>query len=491
MISRIGLVISRIFERTAPDPFVIAILLTLFTAIIALIFGNFPPNDQSLLERLEFILDSWRFDATRPAAERVGIWKLLEFSMQMCLILVTGHALAVTRPVRAMIDSVARLPRNTGTAGAMVAFIACATALINWGLGLIVGALLAREVGRSMQRRGITAHYPLIVAAGYMGLMVWHGGLSGSAPLSVTTPVNAAKVLPADAVALLGGGVPLTQTLFSPMNLFVSLGLLVITPLVFVMLAPKRREDMRTPASFGLEMQPQERMEPQMNADGGDKRESHLRPSLSLAGSLPDRLDRSWVIVWLLAIPLFLALVRFIEKNDWTALGLNEINATMLALGLLLHGSARSYMAAAEEGARGCAGIIIQFPLYGGIMAMMQGTGLVRIIVEAVTPIGNQTTVPLMSMFAGCIVNMFVPSGGAQWAVQGPVALEIGAQFGIAPAKMVMSVAYGDQVTNMLQPFWALPLLAITGVRARDIVGYCAIPMVFAFAWVVLGLLLF
>ena len=217
-----------------------------------------------------------------------------------------------------MIDAVARLPRTTATAGAIVAFIACAAALINWGLGLIVGALLAREVGRSMQRRGITAHYPLIVAAGYMGLMVWHGGLSGSAPLSVTTPVNAAKVLPADAVTLLGGGVPLSQTIFSPMNLFVSLGLLVITPLVFVMLAPKRREDMRTPASFGPGT------EPRINTNESNEK-SHSRAFVVLARwvvasavSVPDRLDRSWVIVWLLAIPLFLTLVRFIEKNDWT-----------------------------------------------------------------------------------------------------------------------------------------------------------------------------
>ena len=122
---------------------------------------------------------------------------------------------------------------------------------------------------------------------------------------------------------------------------------------------------------------------------------------------------------------------------------------------------------------------------------MMQDAKLVAIIAEAFTKWGNETTMPVLSFISACIVNLFVPSGGGQWAVQGPIALQAGAELGVSPAKMVMSVAYGDQLTNMLQPFWALPLLAITGVRARDIVGYCAIPMLFALAWVALGLLLF
>jgi short-chain fatty acids transporter len=471
MISRIGLAISKAFERTAPDPFVIAILLTVITALLAVAFGVFPPADQSLLERLEYLLDSWRFDMSR--VERNGIWKLLEFSMQMCLILVTGHALAVTRPVRAAIDAVARLPRSTAGAAALVSFIACAAALINWGLGLIVGALLSREVGRSLQARGISAHYPLIVAAGYMGLMVWHGGLSGSAPLSMTTPQVAGKVIPQSIIEQVGG-VPLSHTIFSPMNLFITGGLIVLTPLLFSLLAPKREDEVRTPSSFNIRHQSA----------------TSIGPS-DVGMNLPDYLDRSRVVTMLLAVPLALALGRFAQTSGWNQIGLNEINAAMLALGLILHGSARSYMTAAGEGAAGCAGIIIQFPLYAGIMAMMQDTGLVRVIAEQFNQWGNQSTIPLLSFASASVVNMFVPSGGGQWAVQGPIALQSGIEAGIAPGKMIMSVAYGDQLTNMLQPFWALPLLAITGVRARDIVGYTAVVMLVAALWIAIGLLLF
>lgn len=464
MISRLGLAISRVFERSAPDPFVIAILLTVLTAILALAFGSFPPEDSSFLDRAESLLDAWR-DGNE------GIWKLLSFSMQMCLILVTGHALAVTRPVRAMIDALSDLPRSTASAAAMVSLLACATALINWGLGLIVGAMLARDVGRSLQRRGIRAHYPLIVAAGYMGLMVWHGGLSGSAPLTMTTASAAARALPPELVQRYPQGVPLDQTLLAPMNLFISLGLLAIVPAMFLLLAPRDASSLRPIDQFDV---------PDSRTRAAAVDQSRL---------VPDLLDRSPVIVWILAIGLAAALVRFATTSGLATVGLNEVNAAMLGLGLVLHGSARSYMAAAEEGARGCAGIIIQFPLYAGIMALMVASKLVERIAHGMTEWGNAETIPLMSFISAGIVNLFIPSGGGQWAVQGPIALQAGLSAGIEPGKMIMSVAYGDQLTNMLQPFWALPLLAITGARARDIVGYTAIVMLVGGAWMAIGLL--
>ena len=140
-------------------------------------------------------------------------------------------------------------------------------------------------------------------------------------------------------------------------------------------------------------------------------------------------------------------------------------------------------MHAAGDAARGCAGIIVQFPLYAGIMGLMYTAGLDRMITEFFVSIGNATTMPALSFISAGIVNIFVPSGGGQWAIQGPIALQSGMDVGIGPGKMVMAVAYGDELTNMLQPFWALPLLAITGVRARDIVGYTALVMVVAGCW--------
>lgn len=472
-VSDLGLRLSAVFRRTAPDPLVLAILLTLVTFVLAMAGGRFETDDGGLADRAVHLLDAWRFDESAPAAARVGLWKFLEFSMQMCLILVTGHAVAKTRPVRVMIDAIASRPRSTGQAAAMIACTACAAGLINWGLGLIVGALLARQVGRNMERRGVPAHYPLLCAAGYMGMLVWHGGLSGSAPLAMTTRAAAEKVIPAQHLAQIGAeGVPLTETVLSPMNLFITGSLMIGVPLILALLAPTRHEDLLPISRFDVRDEPE--------------------PDDPPAETLPDRLDRSAIMSWLIALPMLLALMRWVmAEGDWRSIGLNQVNLFMLAIGLILHGSPVAYMRAATEGARGCAGIIIQFPLYAGIMAMMAASGLIHVISELFTAIADERTIPLLTYLSAGAVNLFVPSGGGQWGIQGPIALETGLAAGVTPGKMVMSVAYGDQLTNMLQPFWALPLLAITGVKARDIVGYTAIVMTAAGAWIALGLLLF
>ena len=354
------------------------------------------------------------------------------------------------------------------SAAAMVGFVAILFGLLNWGLGLIVGALLARDVGRSLQARGIRAHYPLIAAAGYMGLLVWHGGFSGSAPLSMTTKTGAAKVLPAEVAAEVGT-IPLEQTILSPLNLVVSLGLLVLVPLMLLWLAPRDEESMQPVTEFHpMEEAPYE-PEPVTN--------------------LPQLLNRCWPVSWILAGVLLLGIWRFVDLNGFGSMGLNQIIMIMFALGLILHGSPVAYMHSVSGAARGCAGIMIQFPLYAGIMAIMVASGLMAQIAEWFVEIGTERTMPLLSFVSAGIVNIFVPSGGGQWAIQGPIALQSGFDAGVEPGRMIMAVAYGDQLTNMLQPFWALPLLAITGVKARDIVGYTALIMIGAGAWMALWLL--
>jgi short-chain fatty acids transporter len=470
MISRLGLAISRVFHRVCPDPFVIAILLTALTAILALAFGRFPSGVDTVGDRAVALLNAWRADD--------GIWKLLAFGMQMCLILVTGHALASTRPVRRVIDALAGLPQSAGAAAVLVCLAACITGLINWGLGLIVGALVAREVGRSCARRGVRVHYPLLAAAGYMGLLVFHGGMSGSAPIATTTLAGAKKVLPESALAYIGEGISLDQTLFSPLNLLVTGGLVVLLPVLFWMLAPRREQDMvpyavaQAPARVAMTSHAP--MIPTSNDDGV---------------SVPDRLDRSPIVAWLLAILLLAGFFMYVRDSGAMRIRIDDVNALMFALGLILHGSPRAYMNAVEDAARDCGGIIIQFPIYAGIMAMMKASGMIDTLTDAFTRVGTAQTLPVMSFLAATLVGLFVPSGGAQWSLQGPIALQSGAAVGAEPGAMLMSVAYGDELANMLQPFWALPLLAITKVRARDIVGYTAIAMLLAGAWMAIGLL--
>lgn len=490
MIARLGSTISRIFERTAPDPFVLAVLLTVLTAALALVFGDFDGAADGR-SRAVYLLDAWRADT--------GLWRFLAFGMQMCLVLVTGHALASSRPVGALLARLAGVPRSAGQAAAVVGLVACVFGLVNWGLGLIVGALLARDVARALERRGVRAHYPLLAAAGYCGMAVWHGGLSGSAPLTMTSAEGAAKVLPAEVLADFEAGVPLGETIFSPMNIVATVGLLVIVPAVLCMLSPRAGEGIRTVGAYeGYQRAPRAS---EGSGGGTEIGVGEEDPPARAGGSfeeigkssrsIPDWLHETPWLAWVLGLGLLAAVARFGSVQGLGRVGLNEINAAMLGLGLILHASTASYVRAVEDGAKGCAGVILQFPLYAGIMALLVSSGLIASFSAWLSGVGGDAGLPLLSFLSAGVVNLFVPSGGGQWGIQGPIVLEAGAAAGLTPGKMIMAVAYGDQLTNLLQPFWALPLLAITGVRAREIVGYTCVLMVVMGVWLGLVLVVF
>ena len=462
MISRLGTVITAVFRKCAPDPFVLAVLLTLVT------FG------------LAVALTGTGFtDAVNMWAGTEGVWSagMLKFAMQMCLILVTGHALASSPPVSWLLDRLAGLPGKAWQGVALVAIVAAGLGVLNWGLGLIAGALLARRVGVAMERRGIAVHYPLLAAAGYVGLLVWHGGFSGSAPLKVT---QAAEIRDIFGESPPIGELSLTETILSPLNLVVTGGLLVLVPLLLAMMSPKGDVEPASRYVSGL--------------NGRAERDDRGKPLL------PRLLEDSPLVTVLLVgligwwgwgyyFPGPDPVTGVRPPSGITGLTPDTVNMTMLMLGLILHGTPGRYVRAVEEAASGCAGIILQFPLYAGIMGLMHQSGLTVMLAEGIAQHASPTTLPLFTLGSAGVVNLFVPSGGGQWAVQGPIAMQAAVDAGVDPAKMVMAVAYGDELTNMLQPFWALPLLAITGVKARDIVGYTAIVMVVAGVWMGVGLL--
>ncbi len=464
MIARLGLILSRTVGRCIPDPLVLALGLTVLTAILAFIFGYGELDRQ---ETAIALIDTWW---------STGLWKFLQFSMQMALILVTGYALADSPIIRRCLSTIAHMPRSAGQAAALVGLVAAMAGLINWGLGLIVGALLARDVGRSMEARGRPSHFPLLCAAGYVGMLVWHGGLSGSAALKSSTLGEAKDLLGDGLMSQLGtigftDGIPLSATTFSSMNLVVSGGLLVIIPLVLWMLAPAG-SDCRSLTQTDAHPMPEE-------------------PPRKIA------VNESWGPVGiafsvLVALALIGGFFIFLtdESRGIMRLGPNQFNAVMLGIGLILHGSPIAYARSVERAARGCGGILIQFPLYAGILLMLRDSGLMADIAQFASEISSSTTLPFFTFLSAGVVNFLVPSGGGQWGVQGPIAIQSAMESGVSVPKMLMAVSYGDELTNMLQPFWALPLLAITGVKARDIVGYTAIVMIVAGLWMALWLLL-
>ncbi|MFN3347120.1 MAG: TIGR00366 family protein, partial [Candidatus Bipolaricaulaceae bacterium] len=180
------------------------------------------------------------------------------------------------------------------------------------------------------------------------------------------------------------------------------------------------------------------------------------------------RLDDSRVL-GLIIVALAAVYFGYYFYNNGFALSLNIVIGLFLFLGLLLHGTPERYMRAVQESVGGISGIVIQFPFYAGIMGMMiganaDGMSLGKQITDAFVAWSNADTFPMLAFLSAGVVNFFVPSGGGQWAVQGPIMLPAGQALGVAPEVTAMAIAWGDAWTNMIQPFWALPLLAIAGL---------------------------
>jgi short-chain fatty acids transporter len=377
------------------------------------------------------------------------------FTLQMMLILVLGHTLALSPPAEKAIQRLLRFCRDTPSTAATVALVAMSAAYINWGLGLVLGAIFARQAGEHARRQGFRLNYPLVGAAGYLGLMVWHGGLSGSAPVTVNSPGHN---LEAEL-----GLIPLNLTVGSAMNATAIVLTLVLLPLLFAFLG--RRWERHSDPEADIPLPPIRERE-------------GLQPKPSWA----EHLDHGRWAAWAFALLLLAVAWRGVAQSGdfWSLrwLTLNWINGALFGVGLLLHGSFARFTRAVDEAMPGAAGIAIQFPLYFGIMGVMREAGLIEALASGFTAISTPASFPIYGMLSAGLVNIFVPSGGGQWQVQGPILIEAARQLGVPDAKAVMALSYGDQLTNMLQPFWALPLLGITGLQARFILPYTLLALV-------------
>lgn len=419
--------LNTLVERFIPSALVFAITLTVVVMIGALLLTDAGPLE---------VVRAWGD----------GLTGLLAFMTQMALILLLGYILANTGPVRAVLVRLASVPRGRVMPYVFVALLTSVCALFTWGLGLVVGAIMATEVAAAARRRGERLHFPLLVAGGYVGMAVWHMGYSGSAPLTAATPDSFLA-------EQIGGTIPLSETIFSVWNLLTIVVAIAVLCGVFAMLAPRAEERVH------------EMPEHQMESD-----------EISYDVETPaDRLDASRLVTLIPGLLLVLYLVIYFR--DGGTLTLDIVNWSFFALVLLLVGNPFVLIELTKRGASNVGEILLQFPLYAGIMGIMGGTGLIVVLSDSIVAVSTPATFGVLAFFSAGIVNFFVPSGGGQAAVQGPVLLTAAEQLGVDPEVAIMALSYGDQITNMIQPFWALPLLAIAKLRIRDILGYTTVVM--------------
>jgi short-chain fatty acids transporter len=375
--------------------------------------------------------------------------------MQMALVLVLGSAMANSPPMKRLLKTLASIPKTAGQAIVLTTIISLLACWLNWGFGLIVGAILAKEISKT----GLKVDYPLIIAAAYSGFLIWHGGFSGSIPLGIATAPAAGQAI-ANTGGVLTEAVSTNQTIFAWWNLLICAGLFVFLPIVNVAMQPKGSDiKLIDPALLQEETE-----------------------TIKAPETPAEKIENSVILQWITIILAVVYLIRRFSAANFS-LDLNIVNLIFLTLGLIFYGRPILYVRAIAKAAKEAGPILLQFPFYAGIQGLMTGataavaggTGLslAAVISNAFVSVSTRITFPLFTFLSAGIVNFFIPSGGGQWSVQGPIMMPAGQALGVDPALSAMSIAWGDAWTNMIQPFWALPALGVAGLGARNIMGYC------------------
>ncbi len=439
MIGRISRFMTRFVSRWLPNPLIFAMLLTLLTFVIALWL-----TPQTPISMVKMWGD--------------GFWNLLAFGMQMALIIVTGHALASSAPVKSLLRTAASAAKTPYRAScwslSSVQSLVSSTGDLVWLSAQCLPVKSPASPG---------SDYPLLIACAYIGFLTWGGGFSGSMPLLAATPGN-----PVEHIA---GLIPVGDTLFSGFNIFITVALIVVMPFITRMMMPK--------PSDVVSIDPKLLME-----------EADFQKQLPKDAPPSERLEESRILTLIIGALGIAYLAMYFSEHGFN-ITINTVNLMFMIAGLLLHKTPMAYMRAISAAARSTAGILVQFPFYAGIQLMMEHSGLGGLITEFFINVANKDTFPVMTFFSSALINFAVPSGGGHWVIQGPFVIPAAQALGADLGKSVMAIAYGEQWMNMAQPFWALPVLAIAGLGVRDIMGYCITALLFSGVIFVIGLTLF
>ena len=441
-----------------PNPYLFAVILSFIAYFLGWILTDNGPMD---------MLIHWY----------TGFWKYLTFAMQMVLILVTGHALAIAPGVHPFLKRLARIPKSGGQAVLMTAYIATIMTYFHWGLGLIVASIFAREVAREGYIKKIHLHYPLIAATAYTGQMVWHVGPSTSAGLLSATKGHVFEKI--------FGIIPVTESVFTLYAILMAIMLcLIVVPITMWLMTPKDPDQCMGIDDF-LDV---EEFAPELTAS--KDADSEKKASAVKKKGFADMIENSRIISYLVGLAGVIYIIYYFATKGLN-LNLDIFNFLFLIAGIILHRTPIRYVRAITTATPGASGIILQFPFYAGIMGMISFSGLATIITTWFLGFATAASFPVITWITGGIVNIFIPSGGGEWGVIGGIIGQISKDLGVPVGKSIVAYGCGDMWTNMFQPFWAIALLGITGLRARDIMGYCIALMIVAAPFIGLGLYFF
>jgi short-chain fatty acids transporter len=426
-------------ERWVPDAFIFALLATIIVFIAAMV---------ATPSTLPQVVDAWGN----------GFWDLIPFTLQMSLIIITGHVLATSAPMRRAIHVIAGWPTTPRGAVALVTLFALVSSWFNWGFSLIFSAVLAREVARRVD--GVD--YRALAAASFLGLgSIWAQGLSGSAALQMATPgalQPQIREIVANGGMVPGGIIPFRHTIFLWQSLVsVLIEIVVVTLVMWLATPPAHRA--KTAHALGIDLGRSELPDPPRLGErpppGAWLEHSPLLMVLVVGAGL-----------WYLA-RYFLA-----AAEPLNAINLNVLNLGFLLVGFLLHRTPARLMYAVQAATPAVWGVILQFPFYAGIAAVITATHLNDRMANAFVSVSTPATYPAVVAIYSAILGVFVPSGGSKWVIEAPYVMAAAHELKVHLGWMVAAYDLGEAVANLVQPFWMLPILGMFGLRARDVMGY-------------------
>lgn len=427
--------LCKFVQKWLPSAYVLALALTLVAFLGAL-----------------FLTDSTVMDCVKYMSQ--GMYSLLSFTMQMVLVLVTGHALANSKPAKKLLRFVAGLAKTPVQAVITVALVGCFATYLNWGLGMIAGALVAKEIAKSFRNRKVVVDYAVLIAACHAGNII--RGPSSSIPLEIAAESSITY-------GIVGDIIPVSATLFSSWNLIITVLILAAACVTYALIVPKPEDSIQIAASLVEADMAQEQ------AEADAERNRPAWKDLSFA----DKLDNFVPLALIPALIVVVYMVWYFWTKRTLNFGLNEVVLMFFAAGAIAHKTPGSYARAIGEAIKSAGGIVLQFLFYAAIMGLVNNSGLVNVLASFFVNIASAKTLPLFTFWSAGIVNIFVPSGGGQWTVQGPIMMQAANTLNADYAKTAMALCWGDSWTNQIQPFWALPALSVAGLGIKDIMGYC------------------
>ena len=422
---------NALVQKYLPDPFVLAFFLIATIFVSGVIWTPSTP------------LDMVKFFGS-------GFWGMLGFAMQLSFVIISASAVAQTPPVKKIVKYFARIPKTPAQAVFYVSFVTSLVGLLNWGVALVVGIIYAKEVAREVKG----THFPLLIAASYAGFTLWSAGISSSIPLTLNTPGHALEKFV--------GIIPLTETIFSSYNVAIVLVLIFTYALTCrAMTPPPEKAVSLDPSVFEEE-----------------DRLAAMNVEVPTFDTVADKLENSRLISSLIGLLCLFYFLYSVAQGGLNALNLNSVNLLTLSIGLLMYQGLVPYLKAASTSAKSVIPIMILYPFYSAISTMIMSSGLGKLITSFFASIANDVTLPVITFLTAGFINFLIPADGGHLVLQGPIFLPLAKKFGVSEGLITMAITFGANWSNMIQPFWALPALALAKLGIRDIMGYCIVVLI-------------